>query len=148
MKVILKQDVNKLGAAGDLVETSDGYARNFLFPRDLAVEATPARVQEWKAREASRKKREEKLLAEARATQRALSGKTVRVKASAGEKGKLFGSVTASNVADAIESQLSMPVDRREIRLPDSVKQTGSYPFSIRLHPGVEVEMSLIVEAE
>lgn len=148
MKVILKQDVNKLGASGDLVEVADGYARNYLFPRGLAEEATPERIRAWKSRETSRKKKEEKLLEDARAVQRTLSGRTVRVRGSAGEKGKLFGSITASNVADAIEAAFSVQVDRRDVRLPDSVKQTGSYPFTVRLLPGVEVDMTLSVEAE
>lgn len=148
MKVILKQDVTKLGAAGDLVDTSDGYARNYLFPRDLAEEATPDRVKEWKAREASKKNKEEKLKNEAAETGKKLSGKTVRVQVSAGEKGKLFGSVTAANVAENIASQLGITVDKRDIRLAETVKQTGSYPFFIRLHAGIETEMTLVVEGE
>ena len=148
MKVILKQDVSKLGAAGDLVETSDGYARNYLFPRDLAEEATSDRVKEWKAREASKKNKEEKVKNEAAGTAKKLSGKTVRVQVSAGEKGKLFGSVTAANVAENIASQLGITVDKRDIRLAETVKQTGSYPFFIRLHQGIETEMTLIVEGE
>ena len=148
MKVILKQDVSKLGMAGDLVDTSDGYARNYLFPRSLAEEATPERVKEWKAREASKKNREEKLKREAAETAKKLSGKTVRVQVSAGEKGKLFGSVTAANVVDNIASQLGITVDKRDIRLGETVKQTGSYPFFIRLHPGIEAEMTLSVEGE
>ncbi len=148
MKVILKQDVSKLGTAGDLVETSDGYARNYLFPRSLAEEATPERVKEWKAREASKKNKELRLKNDAAGTAKKLSGKTVRVRLSAGEKGKLFGSVTAANVAENIASQLGIAVDKRDIRLAETVKQTGSYPFFIRLHPGIEAEMTLVVEGE
>jgi len=148
MKVILKQDVNKLGASGDLVEISDGYARNFLFPRDLAVEATSERMKEWKDKEAARKKKEIRLEKEARELQKKLSGRAVKVKASIGEKGRLFGSVTAANVAESIAAQLGVEVEKKNLRMPDAVKQIGSYPYTVRLHPGIEAEMTLIVEGE
>jgi len=114
MKVILKQDVNKLGASGDLVEISDGYARNFLFPRNLADEATPERMKEWKDKEAARKKKEVRLEKEARELQKKLSGRAVKVKASIGEKGRLFGSITAANVAESIVSQLAVEVEKKK----------------------------------
>jgi len=148
MKVILKQDVNKLGASGDLVEISDGYARNFLFPRDLAVEATSERMKEWKDKEAARKKKEIRLEKEARELQKKLSGRAVKVKASIGEKGRLFGSVTAANVAESIAAQLGVEVEKKNLRMPDAVKQIGIYPYTVRLHPGIEAEMTLIVEGE
>jgi len=148
MKVILKQDVNKIGAAGEMIETSDGYARNFLFPRNLAEEATPERIKEWKDREASKKKKEERLQKEARELQKRLSGKTVRVGASMGEKGKLFGSITAAVVAENLVSQYAASIDKRDIRMPETVKQTGSYPFIVKLYPGIEAEMNLLVESE
>lgn len=148
MKVILKQDVNKIGAAGELIETSDGYARNFLLPKGLAEEATPERLKEWKDRQAAKKKKDEKLKTEARELQKRLSGKVVRIRASTGETGKLFGSVTAAAVAENLASQHSATVDKRDIRMPDTVKQTGSYSFTVRLYTGVEAEMTLIVESE
>lgn len=148
MKVILKQDVNKIGAAGELIETSDGYARNFLLPKGLAEEATPERLKEWKDRQAAKKKKDEKLKTEALELQKRLSGKVVRIRASTGETGKLFGSVTAAAVAENLASQHSATVDKRDIRMPDTVKQTGSYSFTVRLYTGVEAEMTLIVESE
>ena len=148
MKVILKQDVNKLGASGDLVEISDGYARNFLFPRNLADEATPERMKEWKDKEAARKKKEVRLEKEARELQKKLSGRAVKVKASIGDKGRRFGSITAANVAESIVSQLAVEVEKKNLRMPESVKQIGSYSFTVRLHPGIEAEMTLIVEGE
>lgn len=148
MKVILKQDVNKIGAAGEMIETTDGYARNFLFPRNLAEEATPERIKEWKDREASKKKKEERLQKEARELQKRISGKTVHVRASMGEKGKLFGSITAAAVAEKLSSQYSASIDKRDIRMPETVKQTGSYPFTVKLYPGIEAEMNLLVESE
>ena len=148
MKVILKQDVNKIGAAGELIETSDGYARNFLFPKGLAEEATPERLKEWKERQAAKKKKDEKLKNEALELQKRLSGKVVRVRASTGEKGKLFGSVTAAAVAENLAAQHSASVDKWDIRMPDTVKQTGNYTFTVRLYPGIEAEMTLTVESE
>lgn len=148
MKVILKQDVNKLGASGDLVEIADGYARNFLFPRNLAEEATPERMKEWKDKEAARKKKEIRLEKEARELQKKLSGRAVKVKASIGDTGRLFGSVTAANVAESIAAQLGVEVEKKNLRMPDAVKQIGNYPFTVRLHPGIEAEMTLIVEGE
>ena len=148
MKLILKQDVRKLGAAGDLVEASDGYARNFLFPKGLAEEATPERLKEWQERQSAKKKKDEKLKNEARELQKRLSGKVVRIRASTGETGKLFGSVTAAAVAENLAAQHSASVDKRDIRMPDTVKQTGNYTFTVRLHPGVEAEMTLTVESE
>jgi large subunit ribosomal protein L9 len=148
MKVILKQDVNKIGAAGELIETSDGYARNFLFPKGLAEEATPERLKEWKDRQAAKKKKDEKLKNEALELQKRLSGKVVRIRASTGEKGKLFGSVTAAAVAENLAAQHSASVDKRDIRMPDTVKQTGNYTFTVRLYPGIEAEMTLTVESE
>lgn len=148
MKVILKQDVSKLGSAGDLVEAADGYARNFLIPRGLAEEATPDRINQWEARGAAKKRREKKLKQEAEELRKQLSGKAVRVKASTGEMGKLFGSITAAAVAENLEAQHSAKVDKRDVRIPDAVKQTGNFPFTVRLYPGVEAEMTLVVESE
>lgn len=121
MKVILKQDVNKLGASGDLVEISDGYARNFLFPRNLADEATPERMKEWKIRKPPERKKV-RLEKEARELQKKLSGRAVKVKASIGEKGRLFGSITCANVA-GIVSQLAVGVEKKNLRMPESVKR-------------------------
>ncbi len=109
MKVILKKDVNKIGAAGELIETSDGYARNFLFPKGLAEEATPERLKEWQERQSAKKKKDEKLKNEARELQKRLSGKVVRIRASTGETGKLFGSVTAAAVAENLAAQHPRP---------------------------------------
>ncbi len=148
MKLILKQDVRKLGAAGDLVEASDGYARNFLIPKGLAEEATPERMKEWEARGEAKVRREKKLKAEAEELRKRLSGKAVRIKVSTGETGKLFGSVTAADVAEGLASQHSAEVDKRDVRIADAVKQTGSYPFTVRLYPGVEADMTLAVESE
>ncbi|MDR3332225.1 MAG: 50S ribosomal protein L9 [Synergistaceae bacterium] len=148
MKVILIEDVSKLGAKGDLVEVSDGYARNFLFKKKVALEGTPARVKEWEDQQKARKKREAKLEASAIEAKKKIGGKMVTVKMSAGEEGRLFGSVTSQQVASAIASQLSVDVDKKDIRLDEQIKQLGKHPFKARLYSGVEAELTLSVEAE
>jgi large subunit ribosomal protein L9 len=135
-----------LGVKGDLVEVSDGYGRNFLLPRGLADEGTPARVREWQERQASKKAREEKNLAKARETKKLLEGKRVTVKVSAGEGGRLFGSVTPQQIAEALATQMGAVVDKRDVRI-EAIKQLGVYPVSMRLAPGVEVELTVSVEA-
>lgn len=148
MKVILKQDVNKLGHKGDLVDVSDGYARNFLFSKGLAEEGTPARVAEWNLRQKQLKVKEEKMERAALELKKKIGGKRVTIKAQAGEEGRLFGSVTSQQVADALEQQMSVKVDKRDIKMDDSIRQLGISSFKIRLHTGVEAELSLSVEAQ
>lgn len=148
MKVILKQDVAKVGRRGELIEVSDGYGRNFLIGRGLAEEATPGRLREFKELQKTQKVRDEKRRKAAEELRKKLAGKVVSVKASAGEGGKLFGSVTSAQVADALAVQYSAKVDKKDIKLDDSIKQAGSYNFKIKLHPGIEAEMTLNVEAE
>ena len=136
MKVILKQDVAKVGKKGELIEVSDGYGRNFLVGRGLADEATPGKVREYQRQKAA---------AELKKT---LGGKVVTVKASAGEGGKLFGSVTSAQVAEALGAQFGCSVDKKDIKLDDSIKQAGSFAFKIKLYPGIDAEMTLKVETE
>ena len=148
MKVILKQDVGKVGAKGELIEVSDGYGRNFLIGRGLAEEATPGRVREYEEQQKTQKLRDEKRLKLAEETKKKICGKIVSIKVNAGEGGKLFGSVTAAQVADAVNAKYKAGVDKKDVKLDDSIKQAGAYPFRIRLCTGVEAEMSLKVETE
>ncbi|HOU32381.1 MAG TPA: 50S ribosomal protein L9 [Synergistaceae bacterium] len=148
MKVILKQDVAKLGKKGDLVEVSDGYARNFLFPRQLAEEGTAGKVKDWENQEDTKRAKAEKAEQHAREVGRHLQGKRVVVKASAGDAGKLFGSVTSAQVAEAIATQLGAKVDKKDLRLPEALRSVGVYPVTVRLHAGVETSLTVSVEAE
>jgi large subunit ribosomal protein L9 len=147
MKCILLEDVQKLGKRGELVEVSDGYGRNYLIPRGLAEEATKGKIAELKEKERSRKAKNEKAREEAEASRKYLQGKTVKVVASAGEKGKLFGSITTAQIADALKKQFDVAVSKKEIKVDEHIKEVGSYPVSIRLFPGVEAEMTVAVEA-
>lgn len=146
MKVILKQDVTKVGKKGELLEVSDGYGRNFLIGRGVAEEATPGKIREYEEMKKTQKVRDDKKLKNAEELKKKLSGKLVVVKVSAGEGGKLFGSVTTAQVTEALNNAYGTTVDKKDVRLDDAVKQAGSYSFRIRLHPGVEAEMSLKVE--
>lgn len=148
MKVILTQDVNKLGRKGDMVEVSDGYARNFLFKKNRALEGTPGKLKEWEEQQKAKKNREAKLEKNAIEIKKKIGGKRVVVKMSAGDEGKLFGSVTSAQIAAALQEQHSVEVDKKDIKLDDQIKQVGMYPFKIRLYTGVEVELTLAVEAE
>ena len=147
MKVILKQDVSKLGKKGDLLEVSDGYARNFLFPRGLADEATGGKVRALEDHRKAAQVKEDRLAAQAREQAKVLGGKRVVLAANAVEGGRLFGSVTNQQVAEAVASQLGVKVDKREIRL-ETVKQVGVYPLKVRLYPGVEADLTVSVEAQ
>ena len=148
MQVILKKDVNKVGKAGQLLDVSDGYARNFLFPRDLAEEATSGKIADLKMRQQHQKAKEDKEKQAAEEEKKRLQGKVVRVGASAGENGKLFGSITTAQVAEALEAQHQIKVDKRDVKLADPVKQPGNHAVSIRLYSGVQADMTLLVEIQ
>lgn len=148
MKVILKEDVSKIGKKGDLLEVSDGYARNFLFPRGLAEEATEGRQKEWETRRKGLAQKADRAEKAAQEVKRNIQGKQIVQKASAGESGKLFGSVTTSMISQAIEEQLKVKVDKKDIRVPETIRQIGRYTLSVRLYANTEAELSVLVEAE
>jgi large subunit ribosomal protein L9 len=147
VRVILLQSVRGLGVAGDVVDVAPGHARNLLFPRNLAQEATPANLARREAtlarasQRAAREREHAVLLAER------LAGRTVRVEARAGATGRLFGSVTASDIAAAVERQLGVALDRRRIELPEPIKALGTYPLRAELHGDVHAEFAVEVVA-
>ncbi|MDR0884620.1 MAG: 50S ribosomal protein L9 [Oscillospiraceae bacterium] len=144
MQVILKQDVKALGKAGEMVNASDGYARNFLFPRGLAGPVTAQTLTELKNREASAAHR---LAVEKQAAQDAaaqLEGKTVKISAKAGAGGRLFGSVTAKEIAEQITAQLGFAVEKRKLTVED-VKQYGTYPAELKLYAGLSAKFFVCV---
>ncbi len=144
MKVVLLQDVKGLGKKGELVNTSDGYARNFLFPRKLAMEANSQAMSELKNREAAEKHRIDMEIAAAKASAEKLEGKTVRLSAKAGANGKLFGSVTPKDVAAAIAQQFSIELDKRKVVVED-IKAFGTYPVEVKLYNGISAAMFVMV---
>jgi len=145
MKVILKQDVKGLGKAGQMVNASDGYARNYLLPRGLAGAVTAQTMTELKNREAAEKHRVEAETQAARDAAALLEGKTVRVTAKAGQGGKLFGSVTAKEVAEQLNKQYGIEVDKRKLSLEEDIKHYGSYPAKIQLHSGISAQIFVMV---
>lgn len=144
MKVVLTQDVKGLGKKGELVSTSDGYARNFLFPRKLAVEANSQALSELKNREASEKHRIDTEIAAAKANAEKLQGKTVKLSAKAGANGKLFGSVTAKDVATVISKEIGVLLDKRKVVVED-IKTFGTYPVEVKLYNGISASMFVMV---
>lgn len=148
MKVILTKDVNKIGRKGELLEVSDGYGRNYLIARGFAEEATEGKLRELAEKKKTQKVKEDKKLTSAQETKKKIGGKTVTIKVNAGEGGKLFGSVTTAQIAEAVATQYGTAVDKKDVKLEEAVKQAGNYPVKIKLHAGVEAELTLKVEAQ
>ncbi|MBR6619437.1 MAG: 50S ribosomal protein L9 [Clostridia bacterium] len=136
MKVVLKQDVKSLGKKGELVNVSDGYARNFLFPKNLAMEANAQAMSELKNKEQAEKYRIETETAAAKADAAKIEGKTVKIVAKAGQNGKLFGSVTAKEIAAQIKTDFNVELDKRKIDVND-IKSFGTFSATARLNHGV-----------
>jgi large subunit ribosomal protein L9 len=147
MEVVLKQDVDALGLRGEVVNVARGYARNFLLPRGLAEVATPGLVKELEKREAQRARHEAKTSDEARAIAQRLEGRELRFDVNAGPTGALFGSVTATNVADRIWEEQKVRVDRRKLQM-DAIKRIGRYTVPFEIFPEVVADLKLVVAPE
>jgi len=145
MQVILNQDVQGTGKKGDLVKVSDGYAKNFLIKRGLAVAASPQALAEMKAKAAAQEHRIQQEKDAAGATAASIKEKTVKITAKAGESGKLFGSVTAKEVAEALEGQLGIQVDKRKISLESDIKAFGTYTAEVKLYQGISAKVFVMV---
>ena len=131
MKIILKQDIHGLGKKDDIVNASDGYAKNYLIPRGMAIEATAGNKQKAAA------DKKHRALDQAREFAARLENKTVTIKAKAGESGKLFGAVSAKDIADALKEQYGADVDKKKIVLHDPIKTAGEHRVELRIHAGV-----------
>ena len=147
MEVILLDDVEKVGLRGEVVSVARGYARNFLFPRRLAEEATDARVAELRKREGQRARHEAKTSEQAQEIAAALGKAELRFDVKAGPTGSLFGSVTPTDLADELWKTLKVRVDRRKIGI-DTIKRIGRYQVPVEVFPGVEVEVRTLVVPE
>lgn len=148
MKVILLSDVKGRGKEGDVIEVARGFATNYLLPRNMAVLATPGNLKQLEARMHNIHKREEAKRTEAEAQAAQISGKTLVIEAKAGEGGKLFGSVTAGMVADALLAQLGVDVDRRKLDLHGHIKTLGEHTIDVRIYEDVKVQLVLNVVGE
>ncbi|MGI6082035.1 MAG: 50S ribosomal protein L9 [Limnochordia bacterium] len=148
MRVILTQDVEKIGEAGDVVNVADGYARNFLIPRGMAVQATKANMRRLEHEKEIAGKKALKEEEEAKALAGRLSGLTVTITAKTGEGGRLFGSVTSQDVADAVQRAINVELDKRRIDLAEPIKNLGEYTIPVKLYQGVNAEVVVKVTAE
>ena len=146
LKVILRQDLENLGATGDLVTVKPGYARNFLFPRGLAFEATAANVRQLEEDQKRGEQKAKREFLEARRRASQLEGVSLTFHANAGEEGKLFGSITSGDIADRLNEQnLDYEVDRRWIMLDEPIKALGVFSVPVRLHSDVRPEVKVWV---
>ena len=148
MQVILIQDVNNLGGSNELVTVKNGYARNFLIPSKLAVEASPSNLKQLDEKVKQQKKKEAKLLAEINSVIATLQSSPLKIGAKTGTSGKIFGSVTSVQIARAIKEQKGYEIDRRRIHIVDEIKELGSYKAKIDFGNGNETEVDLEVGAE
>jgi large subunit ribosomal protein L9 len=147
MRVLLRGDVENLGKKGDLVDVADGYARNYLVPRGLAIRATPGAQKQADAMRRNREMHERKTREAAEALATRLAGGTVEIRARAGEGGRLFGSVTATDIADAVEAQFGVEIDRRRLVLDEPLKELGAVDVPLRLHTDVDAVVKVAVVA-
>jgi large subunit ribosomal protein L9 len=147
MEVILKEDIGKLGSRGDVVKVAEGYGRNYLIPKKLAIEATAANkavIDQMKAAAVRRSAREK---GDAEALGQQLTGVTVSFTRKSGEHDQLFGSVTSADIARELEHQ-GVQVDRRKIQLPEPLKQVGEFNVPVRLHKDVTVPVKVVIQKE
>ncbi len=146
MKVVLLKDVRNVGKRDDILTVSDGYARNFLFPQKLAAEATPGMLKEIERKRAAQDAREAEMRTEAMAKAELLKNKVIVLQVKCGEKGRLYGSVTSAEVAEALEKQHGIKADKRKIDLGDPIRETGIRDISVWLYSGITTKMKLDVQ--
>ena len=148
MKVILLQDVKGTGLKGELKNVSDGYARNFLLPKKLAVEADNQAMNEYKSKEAAKKHHLEMEKQQAQELAATLQDKTVKITAKAGKGGRLFGSVTSKEIAQAVGEQFGVQIDKKKIVLSGDIKAFGTYPFELKVYAGISTKLQVMVTEE
>ena len=143
MKVILLKDVKKVGKAGEVINASDGYARNFLFPRGLAKEATEGNMKEHDKKKAAEDKKKQEEWEEAKALAEKIGNFIVEIKTKGGEGGRLFGSITSKDIADQLEKDFDVKVDKKKIVLENPIKETGEFKVDIKIYPEVVAELKV-----
>ncbi len=147
MKIFLKEDVKSLGKMGDIVNVAEGYARNYLIPKKLAVEANVKNVKEFEHQKKMIKEKTEKTRMSSQALADKLSTVTVKISAKAGEEGKLFGSVTTMDIAEALNAQ-GFEVDKKKIHMEEPIKRLGSYTAEVKVHSDISAKITVEVTAE
>ena len=145
MKVVLLQDVKAQGKKGDLVNVSDGYARNFLFPKGLAVEADAKVLNELKSKEEARLHKIEEEKAAARAVAEKLAGIVVKLKSTAGADGRLYGSITAKDIAEELANKHGISIDKRKIAMDGPIRAFGTYALDVKLYTEINGKINVVV---
>lgn len=148
MKVILTQDVKGQGKKGDLINVSDGYARNFLFPKNLAIEANQPNLNVLNQKKQAEKNKKEKEVSEAKELAQKIGQLTVSLKAKAGENGKLFGSITSKDISEQLKKQHKIDLDKRKIALDEAIKTLGTVEVDVRLHEGIVAKLKVKIAGE
>ncbi|MCI8662644.1 MAG: 50S ribosomal protein L9 [Hungatella sp.] len=146
MQVVLLEDVKSLGKKGEIVKVNEGYARNFILPRKLGVEATPKNLNDLKLKKANEEKKAAEQLAEARELGAKLEKSSVTLSIKAGDNGKAFGSVSGKEIAKAIQEQLGLDIDKKKLVLPEPLKTFGTHEVPVKLHRDVTVKLAVKVE--
>jgi large subunit ribosomal protein L9 len=148
MKVLLTETVDNLGSAGEVKKVADGYARNFLIPKGLAVAATEGALKQAELRRQDEARRQQRMKMEAESLAKTLSQVTLTFQAKAGEKDKLYGSITNADIAEALERETGQPIDKRKVELEEPIRELGSYYVPIKLLPDFAPRITVIVERE
>lgn len=143
MKVILIKKVKKLGNPGDIIDASDGYARNYLIPKGLATEATDGNLKELKKKKAAAKKKKDEEIQEAKTLAEKISTYQVTIPTKGGENGRLFGSITSKDIAEALEKQYNVKIDKKKINLSAPIKQTGEFTIEIKVYPEITAKLKV-----
>ncbi|MBU9743510.1 50S ribosomal protein L9 [Diplocloster agilis] len=146
MKVILLQDVKSLGKKGDTVNVNDGYARNFILPKKLGVEATTKNMNDLKLQKAHEEKQAQEIYDEAVLLKAQIEKAQIKLSVKTGEGGKTFGSVSSKEIAQAAKEQIGLDIDKKKMQLPNPIKTVGTHGVPIKLHPKVTAELKVIVE--
>ncbi|MGP1612154.1 MAG: 50S ribosomal protein L9 [Catonella sp.] len=147
MKIILLQDVKNLGKKGELVEANDGYARNFIIPKKLGVEASPKNLNDLRQQKLNEEKKQAEILAEAQKIAEELKDKVVRLSIRVGKEGKVFGQISTKEIADAAKKQFGLEIDKKKM-VSEGIKAAGTYKIAVKLHAKVTGELTVEVKEE
>lgn len=145
MQIILTQDVKALGKKGEMVNVNDGYARNFILPKKLGLEANAKNLNDLKLQKAAEEKRQKELLEEAQALGKELESKTLEVRIKTGEGGRTFGSISSKEIAQELKKQYGLDIDKKKLQVNDPIKTLGTHTVPVKLHPQVTAELKVKV---
>lgn len=145
MKIILLQDEKKLGKKGDIIDVNDGYARNYILPKKIGIEANPKNLNDLKLKKASEERKAKEQLEAAKALAETLETKLVEVKIKTGSDGRVFGSISGKEIAAACQEQFGIEIDKKKLQMNDSIKNVGDHEVLVKLHPGVTAKLHVKV---